>query len=229
MKRNIIFLSLVLVFVAILSTEARANYVEFSFKAVTNNPMPEPISAIESQLSLVVTNQNYDGYIIGSGQLGLILYNTGLLTSDVHEIYVDDGVFAGVAPTIYQSNSDLLPYPAGLAPGNLPGAPPGFVATALYSADNGNGDGLDNGESVALVFDLASGKTWSDIMAAINEGFINNYESLDSLTDLAIGLHVRSIGSDGQSQSFVMTPLPATILLGLLGLGMGGWKLRKSL
>ena len=228
MRRNIIFLSLVLVFVSILSTEARANYVEFNFAAVTNNSMPEPISAIESQLSLVVTNADYGGYSIGSGQVGLILYNTGPLTSEVAEIYVDDGVFAGVAPTIVQTSSGFANSPP-LAPGNLPGAPPGFVATALYSADNGNGDGLDNGESVALVFDLASGKTWSDIMAAINEGFINNYESLDSLTDLAIGLHVRSIGSDGQSQSFVMTPLPATILLGLLGLGMGGWKLRKSL
>jgi len=44
---------------------------------------------------------------------------------------------------------------------------------------------------------------------------------------LRIGIHVQGFDGEG-SESFVNTPVPGAVLLGLLGLGAGWLKLRKS-
>jgi hypothetical protein len=45
---------------------------------------------------------------------------------------------------------------------------------------------------------------------------------------LRIGIHVQAIGISGNSDSFIMTPVPGAVILGMLGLSVAGWKLRKS-
>jgi hypothetical protein len=39
---------------------------------------------------------------------------------------------------------------------------------------------------------------------------------------------LRAISNDSYQDFLIMVPIPATLLLGLIGLGIGGWKLRKS-
>ena len=122
---------------------------------------------------------------------------------------------------------------------------PAFQTTDEFSADSGAPGsnpilyGVGPGEKVGIVFDLKMKSAseyfnFNDVIAAINLGFTNPGD-----TDaLRIGIHVQNLpgydkngvwGDTYGSESFIMTPIPATILLGLLGLGMGGWKLRKSL
>ena len=231
MKKRI--LMFIIIVYACMALPVRAEFQEFEFRALTANPMPESLSELVAQFTLTVTTESRLGYTIQSGQVGLIFSNTGSIPSQITEIYIDDGVLGGESPDIYTNPGGSSTFIANdVNPNNLPGAPTGFNATELYSADidpANPSDGVDPGDSVALIFDLANGKTWDDIIASINEGFINNYEYSDIDTDLAIGIHVRSIGITSQSQGLILVPLPATILLGFIGLGVGGWKLRKSL
>ncbi len=107
----------------------------------------------------------------------------------------------------------------GASPGNLPGGNAlanAFTATSAFSADSGNGGpvkGIDSASDwVDMTFNLASGKTFADVVAALNA------------SDLRLGLHVKAIiggpvdGGDF-SDSFVNTitavPLPAAAWSGL--------------
>ncbi|MBN1974865.1 MAG: hypothetical protein JW787_14590 [Sedimentisphaerales bacterium] len=75
----------------------------------------------------------------------------------------------------------------------------------------------DYGEYNTLTFNSLREPVWGDFYA---KGGSNSFAYNSGLT-----------GGDGFIATIDthMVPLPATILLGLLGLGVGGWKLRKSM
>jgi hypothetical protein len=238
-KRYVI-LSLIFISVFIMSTEARANL--YGFGAITNNSGTGSSSTFAQQLSLEVVNMDY------SNQVEFIFKNnispyTGSMSGVVTDVYFDDGTLLGIS-SINNYGTVLFAQPA--TPGDLPGGNsliPPFQTTQDFSADslsNPNNiitNGAGPGETVGIVFDLKLKSAteyynFNDVIAAINLGFTNPWDT-DSLR---IGIHTQNLPgydlsgnltqTDG-SESFVLTPIPASVVLGILGMGVVGIKLRK--
>jgi hypothetical protein len=235
MKRHIIFLSIVLIFVAILSTEARADLFEL-WKVVENNSgMP---GIVASQLSVEVTDP-------GSSQALFTFSNTGSYDFYIADIYFDDGALLGIASIDNSDPGVSFAFPG--SPGNLPGGntvSPPFVTSGSTlhhfsaDADPGTVNGVNPGESVGIAFDLIAGMTFTDVINSLNVGFdpSKNYTgsgSYDGWTSpsLRIGVHVQGI-DDGpwgpdKSDTYILTPVPASVIIGMLGICVAGIKLRK--
>jgi len=151
--------------------------------------------------------------------------NAGPEQSVISEIYFDDGTLLGIASVINSPGVRFEPYSAN--PGDLPsGNTIGFEVTAGFLAEADNPEpkwGVGRGEQVGIVFNLQSGKTFDDVLDELAIGAPD--------TGLRIGIHVKSFADDG-SESFVNTPpvvpLPDAILLGALGLGAAGLRLRRA-
>ncbi len=224
-KRLMSFLSLVLVSVFILSTEAQA--VMFGFENISNNDVLDAATG-EAQLSVDVTDP-------GSNNVLFTFSNVGPLASSITDIYFDDGPLLGIASI---DNSDPgVSFLQLASPPELPGANtvvPPFVTTVGFLADSDAppvANGVNPGETVGIVFDIGS-KTFADVINAINVGFDPSNYTGSGIHDgwiepsLRIGIHVQGFDGGG-SEGFIMTPIPASVVLGMLGLGVAGLKLRK--
>ncbi len=224
-RRRMSFLSLVLVFVVFLSTEARANL--YGFEAITNNSVAD-VAIGEAQLSVVVTDP-------GGDQVLFTFQNIGPAASSITDIYFDDGPLLGIASI---DNSDPgVSFLQLASPPELPGANtvvPPFVTTVGFLADSDAppvANGVNPGETVGIVFDIGS-KTFADVINAINVGFDPSNYTGSGIHDgwiepsLRIGIHVQGFDGGG-SEGFIMTPIPTSVVLGILGLGVAGLKLRK--
>ncbi len=186
----------------------------FGFYRITSNGNTD----VASQLTVNVTDPGTTGQVL------FTFKNTGPVQSSITDVYFDDGTLLGIA-SITQSAGVAFGKPA--VPAELPSAnsaAPPFVTTAGFSADSdspimANGVNSDpTGEWLGITFDLINGKTFADTLAALDSG------------DLRIGLHIQSIGDTGGSDSYVndgKVPLPGAVLLGMLGLGAAGLKLRR--
>ncbi len=240
---NYIILSLVFVFLVVLSTEAKAEL--YGFGAISDNSGVS--SWMAQQLSLEVTpygtNQvlftfknNIAPYgAVGSpieGIIGTVFFEDGALLeiSAVLDAGYNGTLYPGVdfeiAPNTASKN-----FPEG---GTL--VPP-FETTAHFWATNYQA--IDNGvnptETVGIVFNLEGGATFDSVITAIGLGFTN--PDPDQNTSLRIGVHVQNLpGYDEDlgrwtdtagSDSFILVPVPGAVLLGLLGLSVVGLKLRK--
>ena len=235
MKRHIVLLSLVLIFVTILSTEARADLFDLWSVVENNSGMP---GTVASQLSVDVTDP-------GSGQALFTFSNTGSYDFYIADIYFDDGALLGIASVDNSDPGVSFNFPA--SPGNLPGGntvSPPFVTSGStlnhFSADANPGaaNGVHPGESVGIAFDLINGMTFTDVISSINVGFDpTTYYTGSGLYDgwtlpsLRIGVHVQGI-DDGpwgpdKSDTYILTPVPASVIIGMLGICVAGIKLRK--
>lgn len=241
-KRLMSFLSLVLVFVVILSTEARAEL--YGFEAISNNSGVSGTFA--QQLSVEVTDpgtHSAEGY----DQVLFTFYNNALapyqvaepIPSVITEVFFDDGPLLGLVQVINSPPGvEFVQWDLGNA-SNLPG---GNTLVSPFEATEGFGaeaytpppyKGVGPGESLEIVFNL--GSTFADVINAINVGFnpdpyYTGSGDYDGWTapNLRIGLHVQSTGEGGEfSDMCIMTPIPASVILGMLGLGVAGLKLRK--
>lgn len=260
-KCYIIIVSLVLVFVVILSTEARADLYTFDvWEPITNNSDYEDEFA--QGLSLQVTNEG-----LVSGDVLFKFFNNSTIDPTpvwdpvllefvdtvgpgaITDIYFDDGALLGISYIINDTGVSFG-YPAD--PGNLPGhnnVSPPFETSSVesgqdeaphFSADSTNAPlGVDPGEYVGIEFDIGN-NAFADVIDAINLGFtqpsnINDPDDPWYTNSLRIGVHVSNLGLDNNSDdepgdysdSFIMTPIPSAVLLGMLGLGVAGLKLRK--
>ncbi|MHC4597299.1 MAG: hypothetical protein ACYS19_20430 [Planctomycetota bacterium] len=243
-KHYITFVSLVLAFLVILSTEARAEL--YGFAPISNNSTVS--GQMAQQLSLEVTDP-------GGGQVLFTFYNDGPLSSiydvpapmdsSAADVYFDDGALVKLAlildvdnyPAVYPGvDFDQIATPPDLPGGNS--IVPPFDVTADFSADAENpapSNGINPGESLGILFDLASGKTFANVIDALNVGFNpGTYYTGSGLYDgwtelnLRIGVRVINYGEDNEfSDGFILTPIPASVVLGILGLGVVGLKLRK--
>jgi hypothetical protein len=218
-KHYVSILGLVLA-LSVLSGQARADL--FGFDALSNYSGDS--AAIAPQLVVNVTESggdalfsfynNWDPLTLSQivpdadGPIGVItniffMGGDSLLTNG----YVDGDSGATVA---FTSGSTSLPT-------DLQGL--GF-ASALFTATaepprptNGVGFYPDYGlEYVTVGFDLLGGIDIEDVFSALGD------------KSLLIGLHVQAIGPDSD---WFVTPVPGAVLLGLLGLGVAGWKLRR--
>jgi hypothetical protein len=232
MKSHIIVLNLVLICVAILSTEARADLYD-TWAVVENNSGMSGIVA--SQLSLEVTDPGV------SGQVLFTFKNNGSYSFYISDIYFDDGTLLGIASIDNSDPGVSFGFPA--SPSDLPGGNtvyPPFVTSLSADNDSGAVNGINPGESLGIYFDLSGVNTFADTINALNVGFdpsvyYTGSGSYDGWTEanLRIGVHVQGI-DDGpwgpdKSDTYLLTPVPPSVIIGMLGLGVGvlGLKLRK--
>lgn len=198
-----------LVAAASLAPVAAANSVNIGFTRITTGN----VENVASQMLAVVSDK-------GGGQVTFRLSNSAQIRSSISEVYYDNRgsspLSALLLPLLQQGASFSAP---GASPGNLPSGEnltPAFNANVAFSADaSGNPSaGLDVAtDYLEMRFQLAAGKTFNDVVSALNNG------------DLRLGLHVRSIGVGAGSDSFVsngvaIVPLPPAAWAGgaLLGL-----------
>lgn len=174
-----------------------------------------------------------------AGQIDVRFVNLGPTPSTIGEIFFDTGT-----TSFLDSIAAINPITAGVsfvdagAGGTLPGGNgnPLNFSTDLGAARTSQGgitNGIDPGEELQIIFNLAPGMTLADLAANIGG-------PLD-LTKLRVGIHVQSIsgggitGSDSRGmiagtftpRSTPPVPEPSTYLLGGLALSFVGL-LRRS-
>jgi hypothetical protein len=199
-----------------LAGVASATTVNVGFARVEpHNSSQNPAAQFNCAVSDVVGHSN---------QVTFTFTNNVGITSSISEIYYDDRnplqLLTLNEPLIQQGCS----FAGGSAnPGNLPGGnnlSPPFQAIMGFSADAvGNPSvGIDTPtDFLTMNFTLQSGASFATVVSALNSG------------SLRVGVHVRNIGTNGQSDSFVNSnvstvPLPiaawtgGAALLGLAGL-----------
>jgi hypothetical protein len=233
-KHYMTILGLVLALTIVLSGQVQAAL--FGFSNITNDATVN----VANQLSVEVTNYTQEGDTTNS--VLFTFSNSGPTASSITDIYFDDGALLGIA-TVINGTGVNMGYPT--TPGDLPAGEnlvPPFETTSYehpqlpphFSAGTTNTNyGVNPDESVGIVFDIGT-NAFEDVINAIYVGLDpDNYIGASdndgwNAPSLRIGLHVQSVENmDENSDSFIMTPVPQAVILGLLGLGVAGIKLRK--
>ena len=220
-----------------LSAQSRADMV-YDFYAITNNTIYS--DALSNQLSVVVTGDNSTVTFEFRNN-----FNDEVawpIPGAITEIYFDDGGL-DTSPEISNWVGEVN-FIHDADPGDLPAGNtlnPNFEASIQFSVESDPENpinGIGPGESLSLVFDAS----YDDIIDAIDFGTMDPAEYQALYPDgnwfqdsLRVGIHMRGLPGSG-SESFLMVPdgftptvvpLPGAAILGLLGLGAAGIKLRK--
>lgn len=216
------------------SFHASAGMITYDFYKLTNTNGEDLGIGGSNQLSITLWSYDEanataitDGWanyvVLNSTQVLFTVQNAVGIASNISEIYFDDGLLG--PSLIMNSLTGTTNFTGGGAnPGNLPGgslADPVFQATTQFSADVNPGP-PNNGINAAadmlgIYLGLGSYADFDAVVAAVGAG------------DLRFGLHVRSIGAEGGSDSYVSppdtiidppppVPVPGTVLL--MGLGL---------
>lgn len=198
---------LFIVFVVLgLLIAAKAYAIPFEFYNITNNNVVDAAFG-EAQLSVEVTNQALNDY----HRVGFTFENSGPELSSITQVYFDDnsGILSGFSPwdPFFDYDDPGVDFSTGASPGNLPGGDPfGFAADFSAGSESPvQPNGVNPTETLGIRFDLESGISFDNVVAAINSGA------------LRIGIHVQGFASDG-SESFITSnissvPEPAAMLL----------------
>lgn len=237
-KQLVCFLS---IFMVILSTAAQAEMNEpwWEWGIVENSSFSYQDYA--AQLSVNVSDA---GTFVENGDLyhqALFTFsNDGPYESSITKIYFEDGSLLGLAEVQYLDDMAIDSTESGLDfdrvsdknPPKLPGwstVDPKFYTTSLFSVNtnNGSNDGINPGESLGLLYTLQLDKTFDDVMDALFLGMTTPDTTIPR-DSLRIGLHIQDVGMDGEySDTLILTPIPPSVMLGMLGMGIAGLKLRK--
>jgi len=213
--------------VALASTATFADSVTYGFSRFTANGTENPAS----QITLQVNNFDFDsGDPLGSGFVSFVFQNFqngGTLASSITSVHFEDGTLLGI-DALNQSSGVDFEFPGSHGSFNVPSGEslsPSFATTSGYraSADSPvKPNGVDNpGEWLEVIFELIDGFEYSDVLAAISNGFAKSAGSgFDpDAPSLRVAMHVQGIGTAGDSESLILTiPLPTPLGLGLAGL-----------
>lgn len=197
--------------------EAPARADMYRFGPITSNTD----GSVAAQLSLAVTPSGSD--------VLFTFANDGPLASAIKQVDFDDRATLLGSWVILDSPGSVDF--AWIAKANLPGGntlTPRFVEDFGFAKAGNESTGVNPGESLGIKFTPIDSKSFADVITALNLGIGNPTPASDTLR---VGIHVGSIGTRGDSEAFVLTshaPLPGAFLLGMLGLGAAGLKLRKS-
>jgi hypothetical protein len=194
----------------------------------------QPLATASTTLGFYsITNSNAGAVTDGEANLSVEVIDLGgnqvqfkftnNSTSSLADVYFDDGTLLGIA-SITDSGPGVA-FTQGASPPDLPSgntASPPFQTTAGFLADSDapvSHNGVSQGEWLAITFNLLSGKTYADTIAALTLPNGGGYG------DLRIGVHVQGFASGGGSESFINTPVPEaeTYAMMLAGLGLVGF------
>ena len=186
----------------------------YNFAAVTNNSIIDTQIG-EAQLQVLVKPY-------GSGQVSFTFINNGPAPSSITDVYFDDGGLVRIAEIWDGGNVEFEKY---ADPANLPGGKYiNFTAKTGLSADSNapaQPNGVNPGETLTIIADLASNVDYDSIIDAIALGLAN--PGVDMEGGLRIGVHVQGFASGG-SESFVndisAMPLPPVISGGAALMGL---------
>lgn len=164
---------------------------------MTNNNVED----LSGQLSAQIIDQadafTMYGLNITADQALFTFQNDVGIASSISEVFIDDGTIVGQS-SVHNSLGGFTDFSGGGAnPGDLPGGNaliPAFEATSAYSADaQGHpSKGVDTSADIlGIVYDLLPAVTFADVADALDTG------------ELRIGYHIRSIGAQGGSDSYV--------------------------
>jgi len=192
---------------AVLLSGGAAHAIGFSC-ITENNPAQCGIG--EAQFSATLAD-------LGAGRVSITFANSGPAASFIGRVYIDDdaGAFASIASIANGLGTKFI---SGGSPSNLPGGntvAPAFSATLRAAADKpGMGkDGADPGEYFSLILSLNGGKSFANVLSALDGGTIR------------LGIHGQGLGVGtglGGSESFVnggppAVPEPGAMLLFAVG------------
>ena len=224
MKNTLRLGGLVLGLVAIWVGSAQAEMYGFQLVPPGNTD-----GSVAAQLSLEVTEDSPNVLFTFRNNLAPGPVVASPLQSSITEVYFDDNAGALSSLSLIAGPLALdwaTPIPNG--PGDLPGGTnltPEFHANFTAGAEAPPaGNGVHPGEYVQIGFTHAL--SFAEIIAALNAGAGDPSPSTGTLR---VGMHVQGIGTSGASDGFVLTrvPVPGALLLGMLGLGAAGWRLRR--
>ncbi|MBI1313469.1 PEP-CTERM sorting domain-containing protein [bacterium] len=218
MSRLITFAALAALVFSATSAEAGWTY---GFAGVTNNS-PVNTAIGENQLAVEVVR------LRRSSQVQLLFTNSGPDASSITDVYLDDesSLFSSIRSI---QNYSGVSFSQGATPGNLPGGnnlEDPFVTTLGLNADSDppvEKNGVNPGEKLGITLNLASGVSFSDVIAAINSAA------------LRVGIHVQGFANGG-SESFVnVNPtnpdgppiVPEPTGLALAGIALGGLLVKR--
>jgi hypothetical protein len=227
------FLALMALALVVLTPSTASASVDLSFSNITNN------STETGALYSVTVSGNADDNSIGTNQVLFTFKVSSGATAgqggqDIDAVYFQDGTLLGIAAPNYKNSGTVAFSDMGVNPQNLPGGSsitPQFVTHDGFSEDANSpspSNGVNAGESLGVLFNLQNGKTFNDVINALNvgaAGFNADGSDITGVTALRIGIHVQNTGTNNnKSDSFVnAVPEPSTIALALSGFGALGF------
>jgi len=197
-------MSIARVFVCALVASAGTAYANtYSFLPLTNFSATNSAAGV-AQLFVDVSS-------VSATQIAFTFRNVGPAASSITDVYFDDGAYVSGMASI--SSMPGVSFSPNASPPNVPGAnnaSPAFSTTVGLSADSNppaQPNGVNPGEQVVLTLNLQHGKTFADVIAAMNMPRDN----------FRVAMHVQGFANGG-SESFIHNvPTPGT--LALMGLG----------
>lgn len=223
------------------AASASAAPTSFNFTRITSNAAED----VGSQLKMDVYNNADASEFLNQTLTNQVLFtfaNSAQTAANIAEVYFDDSGFLASQTAILNSLGGFTSFsPVSWTKPNgtlknvvLPGgnnADPDFQPTPYFGADVDPGNpslGVNTGSDLfGILVSLNNGYGFDDISSALTSGA------------LRIGLHVRSIGVAGASDSFINNPIPTETISGvplpasawmfLSGLvGFLGWQRRRT-
>ena len=171
---------------------ATAHADTFGFECVTNNNAGN-CAILEAQMEVEVTS-------LDANTVQFEFSNSGPLASSIADIYFGDDtpLFNWGTLAVTGDSGSGVAFSTGCSPGDLPGG--SFDAAACSDSDEPPApNGVGPSEFVTLTADLLAGKTFADLIGAINE-------------DFQFGIHVQAFANGGSEGGEADVPTDVTDL-----------------